>query len=193
LPVDRAFERSLVQEAGVIVQPKAHQGEHSIEVQLPLLIQVFEGISIVPVAVPPKAEALSFGGALGRLIQQDSQSSLVIASSDLTHYGPDFYGFAPAGSGKEALEWAERNDDRFLGDLVELDAPGLLKEALRSQSACGPGAVAAAAEAVKVLGSKGARVLEHTNSYLVETAVGGVGRPLGPARNFVGYASVVFV
>ncbi|HHI80122.1 MAG TPA: AmmeMemoRadiSam system protein B [Planctomycetes bacterium] len=193
VPVDRVFERALVEEAGAEVHPRAHEGEHSIEVQVPLLSQVFPGVPMVPVAVPPSLEALRFGEALGRLLQKDSKTSYLIASSDLTHYGPDFYGFAPAGSGEKALEWAEKNDDRFLRDLALLDARGLLKEAVQSQSACGPGAVAAATEAAKVLGAKEARVLEHTNSYLVESAAGGFGRPLGPARNFVGYASAVFV
>ncbi len=193
VPVDRLFEAALVQDAGAVIEPRAHQNEHSIEVQVPLLAQVFEGAAIVPVAVPPTSESLSFGLNLGRLLKQDPASSLVLASSDLTHYGPDFYGFAPAGAGEEALEWAEQNDDRFLGDLVQLDASALLKEALRSQSACGPGAVAAATEATKILGAKSARILEHTNSYLVESASGGFGRPLGPARNFVGYASAVFM
>ncbi len=193
VPVDRSFEESLVQEGAAQIQPKAHQGEHSIEVQLPLLAQVFEGLRIVPVAVPPAADAIPFGAKLGGLLKTDGSKSLVIASSDLTHYGPDFYGFAPAGAGEEALEWAERNDDRFLEDLTRLDAKGLLGEALRSQSACGPGAVAAATIAVKQLGAKAARILEHTNSYLVESSAGGFGRPLGPARNFVGYASAVFV
>lgn len=184
IAVDSEFQRGL-EERGVIEQNRrAHLGEHSIEVQLPLLAKLCPGVAIVPLAVPPNERSLGLGRAVGELARDLDGDTLVVASTDLTHYGERFYGFAPCRDAGQARTWAFANDERFLDRVVALDAPGALDEAQRNRNACGSGAVAAAIECARVMGATHAEVVEHTTSDRVSGEVG--------ARNFVGYASVLF-
>lgn len=73
------------------VDPLSHLGEHSIEVQLPLLALVADGARIVPLAVSAGTgrEAIDAGGRLGRLLaaRRDVDRRIVVAiSSDMAHY-----------------------------------------------------------------------------------------------------------
>ena len=166
----------------------AHLGEHSIEVQLPMLAHIWPGMPIVPIAVPASEEALSFGKGLGDLLAvgAGAASTIIFASSDLTHYGQSYYRFAPAGSGQRALDYATANDCAFLDKVMDFDAKGALQVARDKRSACGAGAVAAAIEGSRCLGATKARLLEHTNSHDVS------GGQAEQAENFVGYASLLF-
>jgi AmmeMemoRadiSam system protein B len=77
--------------APFLVDREAHQGEHSIEVQLPLLQHVAPGAGILPLAVATGigAAALDAGRRLGELLAMlrldDAQLVLAI-SSDMAHY-----------------------------------------------------------------------------------------------------------
>lgn len=185
LGVDTGFVGALQETGTVELNRRAHLGEHSIEVQLPLVAALLPGVRIVPIAVPPTSEALELGRRLGELLVADGETSVVVASSDLTHYGEDYYGFAPAGAGPGAVAWAQANDSRFLARVCALDAEGALREARTHHNACGAGAVAATIECVRRLGAIRGEVMEHTSSLRASGEQG--------ARNFVGYASVAFV
>ncbi|MDD5707827.1 MAG: AmmeMemoRadiSam system protein B, partial [Kiritimatiellae bacterium] len=75
---------------GVISDPRAHDREHSVQIQIPLLQVLFgERLRVVPIVVgqtTPSA-ALSFSRQLGRLLDK---RTLVLTSSDFTHYGPNY-------------------------------------------------------------------------------------------------------
>lgn len=164
----------------------AHAGEHSIEVQLPFLAELFPGARVVPVAVPPDPAAVEFGRIVGLALGTLSGRSVVIGSTDLTHYGPSFYGFAPAGVGPKALRWAkEENDRSFLDRLLAFDAEGALKDALEKRNACGAGAAAATVSAAAAMGATSAELLDHTTSHEAKPDA-------SMPTDFVGYASVVF-
>ena len=78
-----------------------HGAEHSIEVQVPFIQDIFPEAKIVPIMVPPCLGAVEFGAEVGKIIAQASGKQIVcIASSDLTHYGPR-YGFCPQGAGDQ--------------------------------------------------------------------------------------------
>jgi AmmeMemoRadiSam system protein B len=70
----------------------AHLGEHSLEVQLPLLARACPGARIVPMAVSPRLRSHAQAGAmLGRLLAERrtaGESILLVVSSDLAHYPP---------------------------------------------------------------------------------------------------------
>ncbi len=75
------------------VDRAAHRGEHSIEVQLPLLAAVAPGARIVPLAVAAGTGrgALEAGEALGRLLatRRAAGERVVLAiSTDMAHYPP---------------------------------------------------------------------------------------------------------
>lgn len=73
------------------VDREAHEGEHSIEVQLPLLLSASPGARIVPLSVSAGVgrSAIAAGERLGRLLaarlEGGAQVSLAI-SSDMAHY-----------------------------------------------------------------------------------------------------------
>ncbi len=71
----------------------AHRGEHSLEVQLPLLVAVAPGARIVPLAVSAGTgrRAIEAGERLGRLLaaRRAAGDRIVLAiSSDMAHYPP---------------------------------------------------------------------------------------------------------
>ncbi len=91
-----AVNRALAGEIAALGRPfgvdrAAHEGEHSIEVQLPLLAAVAPGALIVPLAVSAGTgdEAIEAGDLLGRLLadRRDAGDRIVLAvSSDMAHY-----------------------------------------------------------------------------------------------------------
>ena len=75
------------------VDRAAHRGEHSLEVQLPLLMAVAPGARIVPLAVSAGTDrrAIEAGEHLGRLlaVHRSAGDRVVLAiSSDMAHYPP---------------------------------------------------------------------------------------------------------
>ncbi|MCI0343772.1 MAG: AmmeMemoRadiSam system protein B [Planctomycetales bacterium] len=190
VPADRDLAAAILDHAGrragglLAEDARAHEGEHAIEVQVPFVQQLLPEARIVAIGVPPGPEAPAVGVAVAEAVRESGVPAVVVASSDLTHYGADYYGFAPEGEGPEALAWARANDRRLLDLVVSLRAAGIVEEGEERRSACGPGAIAAGVSAAQALGSRGGVVLAHTNSHEV--------RGEGPAANFVGYAGVVF-
>jgi MEMO1 family protein len=181
LYVERHLRQALMDARVVDVNDDAHTYEHSIEVQTPLLRYILPDAQFVPISVPPDASALAFGDQLARIIVADGRRIAVLASSDLTHYG-EAYGYAPGGGGEGGMEWARANDEGLLDNVTRLDPEGALEHAVRRQSACGGGALAATMTAVKALGATQGQVLSRTSSHEQ--------RPDGDM--WVGYASAVF-
>jgi len=177
----------LTQDANLFVDcARAHEGDHAIEVQLPLVFATLGKIRFVPVAMPQTDRGPQAGEAAAHAAQKLGRKIAAVASVDLTHYGPNFYGFAPKGVGLEAHRWSkEVNDRRFLGRVMALDASAAYAVGTADQSCCGPAAAAAVMAATKALGATQGVLLEHTTSW----ERGKHGEP----EDFVGYAGVVFV
>ena len=164
----------------------AHEGDHAIEVQLPLVLASLGQVRFVPVAMPFTTLGPRAGAAAARAAQKLGRHVAVVASVDLTHYGPNFYGFAPQGVGKKAHRWSkEVNDRKFLDKVLALDAPAAYAIGAQDQSCCGPAAAAAVIAATRTLGAHKGVLLEHITSW----ERGKEGEP----SDFVGYAGVVFV
>jgi MEMO1 family protein len=84
VPVDLETCRRLVDEGAAVTADDAHAPEHSIEVQLPFLLEVLGPVEIVPLLVgrcSPEAVATVVDRADG-----DGDNTLVVVSSDLSHY-----------------------------------------------------------------------------------------------------------
>jgi AmmeMemoRadiSam system protein B len=173
------------QSSGAFIDaPAAHQGEHSAEVQVPFIQHLFPEARILPVMTPPDEQAAPAGRAIGRVIAGSEKNVVVVGTTDLTHYGRQFYGHAPAGVGESALAWTRTNDQRIIDLMLKMDADGIVPEASAFRNACGGGAIAATIGAAEALGATTAKLLDYTTSHHV--------RPQGPAANFVGYAAVVW-
>lgn len=185
-PIDEELAEVVLREGQGLVEdaPHAHSGEHSAEVQVPFIQYLFPQARILPILVSPTDRAVQVGEALARAVQQAKKSVVVVGTTDLTHYGAMFYGFAPAGTGERALAWARANDERIIRLMLEMRAEEIVPETETHHNACGGGAIAATVSAARALGAKKGVLLEYTNSHFV--------MPRGPATDFVGYAAVVF-
>lgn len=175
----------------------AHENEHSMEVELPLMKAAFgDRAKFVACLIPPAPQAVEWGRSLGELLKSwqtrqaaspDPSTLLVVCSTDLTHYGPN-YRFAPKGVGPEGCHWAhEVNDVRLIDLMQKMDPAACLADARQYNSACGGGAIAATLEACRLLGAGRGLLLSRTNSMQVMAQLGHAER-----ENSVGYAGMLF-
>jgi AmmeMemoRadiSam system protein B len=184
VPVDAVLAARLAADLGDVLtcDAAAHADEHSLEVQVPLIRVLLPGVAIVPILVPPAAAAAAFGQRLAVALDP-AESVVVVASTDLTHYGRD-YGLYPAGDGPAGQAWMEANDARMLALCEAVDADAIVPEARARHNACGAGALAAAAAYARARGRESGHVLEYTTSFRE--------RPEPVFRMGVGYAGVVW-
>jgi AmmeMemoRadiSam system protein B len=187
--VDARLAERIAGHTNMIVEdPYAHEHEHSIEVQLPLLKLLFPDARIVPIMVPPIDDAHKLGAIVARTLKSYDYEALIIGTTDLTHYGPQ-YGFVTHGVGEEANAWAKNeNDKRFIAMVRGLKGESVVAEARDRRNACSSGAVAATLGAVQKLGATEGVLLEHTTSSEVMHR-----RSAQVPEDSVGYAGFVFV
>lgn len=187
IAIDETLRARLLTNDAVARDGASHRQEHSIEVQVPFVQQLFPEARLLPIIVPPLAGAVDLGDALAEAVQQTGTKVVYVGSTDLTHYGPR-YGFTPKGGGAEGTRWAHEENDRAFIDLaLRVQPEKLLHQAVTNLSACGPGAAAATLAAVRQLGVGKGLLLAHTNSNEV------MRRKMGrTGRDSVGYAALVF-
>ncbi len=157
--------------------PAAHQAEHSVEIEVPLLQYKLGDFKLVPiVAGQCSCEATAEAGKiLASLIDADT---LVVASSDFTHYGPQ-YRYVPF---KENIPEGIKKLDMGAFELIrKLDAPGLLNyrdEVHATICGCVPIAVL-----LEMLGKDTkVELLRYTTS----------GEAMGDYANSVSYLAIAF-
>lgn len=184
---DRLAERILSHTNLVTPDSHAHEEEHSLEVQLPLVQRVFPGVRIVPIMVPHTPAASEVGEAVARTIEVYDYNALVVGTTDLTHYGPQ-YGLTHRGVGAEANAWAKtENDQRFIDLVCAMRSTEVVAEANARKNACNAGAVAATMRATLALGASRGILLTHATSSEVATKLG-----TAESENSVGYCGIVF-
>jgi AmmeMemoRadiSam system protein B len=183
--VDEELASLILQRAGELAldDPAAHDGEHAIEVELPLVKYLFPKARIVPISVRPEQSAVRLGTLVGEILREWPSSTVIIGSTDLTHYGR-VYGFTPAGFGEAARQWMRQNDDRILRLALGMHVDQIVAEASAHQNACGPGAMAATVAAAAVLGAGRGYLVQHTSSFEVV--------PEQEFRMAVGYAGILY-
>ena len=125
--VDEQTAALLVDEAGMLeADTDAHEGEHSLEVQLPFLQHLNRDLRIVPICLsdPGLPELIELGTTLADVLDRCDGESLLVISSDMTHF--------------ETRETARRRD-RLAFDCIEaLDADGLYRVVQQERiSMCG--------------------------------------------------------
>lgn len=167
----------------VIEDPDAHEGEHSIEVQLPFIKYLCPNAKIVPIAIPPDENAHITGKKIGEAVSGMGGKIVVIGTTDLTHYG-DTYGFTPFGYGGKAKRQMEESDARIIKLSLMMRSEEIRSEAQNNHNACGSGALAATVAAAKAMGAEKGFLLQYTTSYDV--------MPEGEFEMAVGYAGILF-
>jgi AmmeMemoRadiSam system protein B len=190
-PIHAGFDRFLDGLPEVVRETQQRsEPDNSIEVLLPIAKRAFPGAELLPIRVPPSEVALELGARLARHLAAEGLAAVAIASTDLTHYGPN-YGFEPRGRGPDAERWVrEENDPLFLKAIERGSGRDILDTARRQRNACCPGAVAALNEIVRAQGGPPAfHALDYATSL-------DAARELSPgereSRNFVGYLAGVY-
>ena len=149
----------------------SHSKEHSIEVQIPILQEVFSGeMKILPISLINQEQktATLVGSAIAKIAQE--KDALLIGSSDFTHY--------------EENEFAHRQDLALIDPILKLDIDEFYKILYeRKVTACGFGAIASIMTACKELGATKGKLLKYATS----------GDVSGDKSSVVGYASIIFV
>lgn len=179
MPVAHGLIRDYFDESLFLHSARAHEGEHSIEVQLPFLKYLYPRSRIIPVSVPPgiQKNLTDYVNILEKL-KEDHPEVIFIASTDLTHYGFR-YGDSSLGTGAAGYEYVTRQKDpEFIKKVSRGEWKEIIPYALEHQSACGPGGVAL----ICGLFRQGViRLLEYTTSYDK--------MPAGGLHSFVTYGS----
>lgn len=177
--VDEAFLAELLREKKLFEEsPRAHAGEHAVEVQLPFL-QALKGnkVKIVPVLFNSDDAGLleEAGRAIGRAMK--GRRALFCVSSDLSHYPPGNIAEISDRSVLLALRQAMRNASPGYFH----QANGLLfakASEYLDTTACGQAPMTAGAAAALELGCNDFELAVYTHSGKVsgdETAVVGYG------------------
>jgi len=136
IPVDTKITAALGKLPGFQVNDRIMVNEHSIENELPFLQHVLKGrkFNIVPVLFGSvsQRQLKVFAGKLSRYV---TETTLIVASSDLTHYGEN-YGYVPF---KDHIpERLKKLDMGFLNLAMKLDVNGLLRYKRKTGiTACG--------------------------------------------------------
>jgi AmmeMemoRadiSam system protein B len=186
-PIDEGFSEALLKHGNIIIDdPTVHEGEHSLEVQLPFLQSLYgDRLRIVPIATSlgdPETCA-EIGRAIAKATAETKKDVAIIASTDMTHYGIH-YGYAPVGMSpiEKVLRWVKDIDAQAIEAIKTLDEKKLL--ALVSEkhmTMCGYAPVAIAMVAAKESGASRVELLKYATSYDTQ----------GSEDAIVGYCSIL--
>lgn len=146
----------------------AHSRDHCLEVQLPFLQFIYDNFKILPIVLwmQDKRTAEDIGRVLVEIVKD--KNTLLIASSDFTHYEPN--------------EIAYKKDKELIKSIEELDLSKYytILEKL-NLTACGYGAMASIIHASKLLGAERGELIRYATS----------GDIAGNKNSVVGYASMI--
>ncbi|NIP61616.1 MAG: MEMO1 family protein [Nitrosopumilaceae archaeon] len=147
----------------------SHTREHSIEVQIPMLQNIFTDFKILPISLidQSKQTAKELGAGIAKLCE--NTQAMIIGSSDFTHYEPHDVAF--------------EQDHALIEPILNLDIDEFYEILENRQvSACGYGAIASTMVACKKLGATKGKLLRYCTT----------GDISGDKTSVVGYASIVF-
>jgi AmmeMemoRadiSam system protein B/AmmeMemoRadiSam system protein A len=177
VPLDIEFIRRLKKNALFKTEPRAHQREHSVQIQLPLLQRWLAEFKLVPIVTGQCSPAV-IEKAAKTLKELADERTVIIASSDFTHYGPN-YGYVPFK--EDVPKKIEELDMGAYRHIAALDAKGFIEYKEKTGATiCGYVPVAVLLSMLE----KGytARVVKYTTS----------GRITGDFTNSVSYFAIAF-
>jgi AmmeMemoRadiSam system protein B len=152
--VDLEFSRMLIEShQPAAFDDIAHRQEHSLEVQLPLLLARQPELQFVPICLGHLSldDCLELGLSIARLISGIGKTVGIVASSDMSHYLPD----------GEA-----RTQDRMAIDAALARDPEALYKTVRSNgiTMCGVVPATVALAAANQLGASDAHLVAYATS-----------------------------
>jgi AmmeMemoRadiSam system protein B len=173
-PIDSALAARIGRLPGIRELPSAHTREHSLEMQLPFVRRLLPKVSIIPLVMgyQTRETIVQLATALADVLE--GQRSLMIASTDLSHYFD--------------ADTAWQLDSRVQDYVSAFDHDGLLElseqysEGERGRYVgCGIGPAISVMMAARALGARNARVLKYAHS----------GEVSGDYDHVVGYMAAV--
>lgn len=172
----------------------AHDGEHSLEVQLPFLQRVLSDFEILPILIGPLTGDDELQGVADALIPHITDQTLIVVSSDFTHYGTD-YQYTPFKAVADTLP----DQDIYIADrllvldskavefITNMDSDGFLQFCDDTGATiCGKKPIAVLLNMVK------SRVDEGFDYEITPLYYDTSGRMTGDYTNSVSYASIAF-
>ncbi|MEA3560904.1 MAG: AmmeMemoRadiSam system protein B [Candidatus Omnitrophota bacterium] len=169
--IDTSLAEKILENSSCLFEDhQAHTREHSIEVQLPFLQYFQPDVKIVPIAITEQDSRIlkKTGLEIARAIIALKKNSIILASSDMTHYEPQ--------------ESAEKKDTQVINAVLQLDEDMLLKKVYTlGISMCGCAATVTMLAGCKKLGAKSGRLVKYQTS----------GEVNGDYQQVVGYAGIV--
>jgi MEMO1 family protein len=152
--------------------PTKEQGEHALEVQLPFLQRVLGEFKLVPIVMGEQnyETERALGLALAKMLKGTGTSTLIVASSDLSHY--------------HTYDEATKLDHKVLKAIEEWDYLSLSHNfESRIWEACGGGPIVSTMIAAERLGANQAKILKYANT----------GDVTGDRSRVVGYGAVALL
>ena len=176
--VDTAFVAALRKSSLVVCEPRAHLQEHSDQIQIPLLQTLFgDRIRVVTIVVG-QMDPWSSKGLADALRPLLDERTLVVVSSDFTHYGPN-YGYVPFT--KDVPKQLDALDHQVFARIAAIDADGFREVMEKTQATvCGHDPIAILLDLLP----KSARA--------TEVAYDTSGRMMNDWGNSVSYVGAVF-
>jgi hypothetical protein len=186
IELDRPVCQALLKEKLISTHPQAHLREHSLEIELPFLQRAIGDFKLVPILVREmtKDDCYALGTALRKYLSEDT---LLVVSSDFTHYGPSFRYLPFTTSIKANLK---KLDQGAIERIVDRDLEGFVEYKRRTGATiCGfwPISVLLATLSAAPGGPDGP---EDTRGHLLNYYTSG--DLSGSYRNSVSYAAIVF-
>ena len=157
VPVDKSFAKELTRaDASIQLSSRGHTptaagAEHALEDQLPWLQHVLGSFTLVPIVMGNQSyeNSRALGVALAKMIK--SGDTLIVASSDLSHYHP--------------YDEAVRIDHKTLNAIQVWDYYSMSRNfETRVWEACGGAPIVAAMIAAERMGANQAKLLKYANS-----------------------------
>jgi len=148
----------------------AHRYEHSLEVELPFLQYFRKDFKIVPIVISSDDETIykEIGKEIAKELKELSKDTVIIASSDMTHYEP--------------VEIARKKDHHAIQAILELDENKLWQTIKKLNiSMCGYAPIIVMLSAAKELGAKKGELIKYQTS----------GETSGDYSAVVGYAGII--
>lgn len=172
IEINKDLKEEILSKTEIISEDSAaHTREHSIEVQLPFLQYLFGNeFKIVPISM--KIQQLEASEEVGKAITKatENENTLIIASTDLTHYEPK--------------ETAEKKDKETIEKMKNMEWENLQKIiSEKNYTVCGYGPISSTIIASKDLGAKKGKLFKYATS----------GDTGGPSEQVVGYCSLGFM
>jgi AmmeMemoRadiSam system protein B len=174
--IDEPLAAELLDNCDLLAEDsRAHSMEHSLEVEVPMLLRANPNVRIVPVLIGGgwpesggRRNLREIGAAIAQTVQEHGKPVLLLASTDLNHY--------------EDQETSNRKDKLALDAVVALDADALMDRVRDVEiSMCGVAPTYIVIHAAKQLGAKKADLLDYRTS----------GDVTGDYSAVVGYGAVV--